>query len=124
MIAAKVLQVIVAFSLLNVWILRYSKPSGYRGKDSKNLKQEFEAYGLASWIHYVVGALKIGASILLLVGAWFTLPHVVIGSAAVILFLMCGAIAMHIKVQDPAMKSLPAFIVLVMSAGIIVTHLS
>jgi len=34
--------------------------------------------------------------------------------------LKVGALAMHVKVKDPAMKSLPAFFMLAMSVAILV----
>ena len=39
--------------------------------------------------------------------------------AALVAALMIGAIAMHLKVGDPAMKSLPAAIMLALSAAIV-----
>jgi hypothetical protein len=36
---------------------------------------------------------------------------------------MIGALAMHVKVQDPLTKSLPAFLMLVMSVAILLLQL-
>jgi hypothetical protein len=42
----------------------------------------------------------------------------VLPAAAVVAVLMVGALVMHVKVKDPAIKSLPAFLMLIMSAGL------
>ncbi|CRX37944.1 DoxX family protein [Estrella lausannensis] len=110
------LQLIVAFGLLNVWILRRNQETPYRGSDGKSLKEEFAAYGLPAWAFYAVGLIKISAALLLILGLW--LPYLVFPAAAVVSLLMMGAIAMHLKVKDPYMKSMPAFIMLVCSIGI------
>ena len=114
--AASALQAILALGLLNVWLLRSSKPTSYRGGDAQSLSQEFAAYGLPPAVFYLVGALKIGSAIALLVGLW--VPSLVLPAAGVVVGLMLGALAMHAKVKDPAIKSLPAFLMLAMSAGL------
>lgn len=112
-----VLQVVVALGLLNVWLIRNGKPTDYRGKDAKNLKQEFLAYGLPEIAYYIVGALKILSAVLLLAG--FYIPRLIPVGAGVVTFLMLGALMMHMKVSDPLKKSLPALSVLIMSSIIL-----
>ncbi len=114
-----VLQIIVALGLLNVWLLRYSKTSVYRGGQAKNFKEEFAAYGLPGWFLYFIGALKIGSAIALLAGLW--IHSIVLGAAVLVCLLMLGALAMHIKVKDPVGKSVPALVMLLMSATIVAT---
>jgi hypothetical protein len=53
-----VLTVIISLGILNVWLLRFNKPTPYRGGTAKNLKEEFAAYGLPVWFMWVVGASK------------------------------------------------------------------
>jgi len=65
----------------------------------------------------VVGALKIGAAIVLIAGVWIALP--VRAAAGLVAALMVGALAMHVKVGDPLMKSLPAALMLALSAAIV-----
>jgi uncharacterized membrane protein YphA (DoxX/SURF4 family) len=113
-----ILQVIIAAGLLNVWLLRSKSATAYRGGQARSLQDEFAAYGLPVWFFYLVGVLKIGSAILLIVGLW--VPAVVLPSVAVIAVLMIGALAMHLKVKDPPLKSLPAFLMLLMSAGLLV----
>ena len=56
-------QLIIALSVIRVWTMNFSKPSRWRGGGAKNMKEEFIAYGLPSWIMYLVGSLKVGFSI-------------------------------------------------------------
>lgn len=119
-ILATVLQVIVALGLLNVWILRFNSKTPYRGGNANAMAEEFAAYGLPVAVMYVVGALKIGSAIALIVGIWFA--NWAQPAAAVITVLMLAAIAMHIKIGDPLKKSLPAIGVLLMTVAIFVLH--
>ena len=112
-----ILQIIVAVGLLNVWLLRNSRETLYRGQSAKNLKEEFAAYGLPEWFYYLIGVLKIGSAVALIVGLWN--QQVALAGAAIISVLMLGALAMHLKVQDPIKKSVPALFMLVMSVAII-----
>ncbi len=112
-----VLQLVVGLGLLNVWLLRAGSPTGYRGGESQTLKEEFAAYGLPDIAFYVVGALKIAAGLVLVAGIWFALPVQL--AAGVVAVLMVGALAMHVKVGDPAKRSLPAALMLLMSIAIV-----
>jgi DoxX-like family len=114
---ASLLQLIVGFGLLNVWLVRRGSATSYRGGASQTLQGEFAAYGLPSFAFYLVGALKIGAAIVLIAGVWFALP--VREAAALVAALMIGAIVMHLKVGDPLLKSLPAALMLAMTAAIV-----
>ncbi len=111
-----ILQVAAALGLLNVWLLRFSRRTGYRGGTAGSMLEEFAAYGLPSWSAYVVGALKVGAALALLAGIW--LPALVFPAAALVCVLMLGALAMHAKIRDPLQKSLPALVMLTMCLGI------
>ena len=115
-IVRSVLQIIVALGLLNVWLLRFRQSTAYRGGNAHSMQEEFAFYGLPVWFMYLVGALKIGAAICLLAGLWL---HALVSPAALVVFvLMCGALAMHIKVRDTPKKSLPAVVLLVLSLSI------
>lgn len=117
-ILATVLQIIVALSLLNVWILRASWKTDYRGGNANSMAEEFAVYGLPLAMMYVVGALKIGSAAALIAGIW--LPNLTQPAAGIVAALMLGALAMHIKVADPVKKSLPAIGVLLMAVGILI----
>jgi hypothetical protein len=115
-IAMDVLQIIVALILLNVWLLRLTRRTAYRGGNANSMKEEFAVYGLPSWSMYLVGLLKVGASVCLLAGVWL---HFLVFPAALLIFLlMLGALAMHLKVRDPLLKSAPAIILLVLTGCI------
>ena len=111
-------QIIIALGIFNVWFLRSSKATPYRGKDTTSLQAEFAAYGLPEWMFYVVGVLKLSAAIALLLGV--LIPSLVIPGASVMAVLMLGAVVMHVKVKDPINKLLPASIVLLMSIFLLV----
>ncbi|TVR59791.1 MAG: DoxX family protein [Gemmatimonadales bacterium] len=112
-----VLQLIVGLGLLNVWLLRPKSPTGYRGGEARSLREEFEVYGLPGFAFYVVGGLKILAGVILIAGVWVSLPVQL--AAGVVAALMVGALIMHVKVGDPAKKSVPAVVMLVLSLAIV-----
>jgi len=112
------LQVIVAFGLLNVWLLRSGKKTRYRGGKAKSLREEFAVYGLPPLAMWVVGALKIIVALSLLVGIW--LPRLVLPAAALLVVLMVGAFLMHLKVKDPMEKTIPSLVMLAMAIGLVV----
>ena len=66
------LQIIVGLGLLNVWLVRGRSSTSYRGGAAQTLQEEFAAYGLPGFAFYVVGALKIGAAIVLIAGVWLS----------------------------------------------------
>ena len=115
-----ILQLVVGLGLLNVWLVRAKSSTAYRGGAAQSLKEEFAEYGLPEWMFFLVGALKIIAGIALIAGLW--VPQLVLPAAGVVVVLMVGALAMHLKVKDPWLKSLPAFLMLLMSVGILLLH--
>lgn len=112
-----VLQIIVGLGLLNVWLLRAKGSTEFRGGEARSLREEFRVYGLPEIAFYVVGALKIGAGVILIAGVWIPLP--VRLAAGVVAALMVGALIMHVKVGDPLRKSVPAGIMLLLSTAIL-----
>ncbi len=116
-VIAALLQLLVGLSLLNVWLVRARSGTRYRGGRAQSLREEFAIYGLPEITFYIVGALKIVAGIVLIAGIWLPLPIQL--AAAVVAALMVGAIAMHLKVKDPIVRSVPAILMLGMSVAII-----
>lgn len=116
-----ILQIILALGLINVWLVRFRKPTKYRGKGAANMEQEFHAYGLPTWFMYFVGTGKILIAILLIIGLW--VPIVVLPAAAVLAVLMIGAVAMHIKVRDAFIRTVPALLMLGMAVVVVVIKL-
>ncbi len=101
-----IVQIVAALGLLNVWLLRSTKRTAYRGGAAGSMREEFAAYGLPEWFMYLIGALKIVVAVLLIIGIW--VPAVVLPTATLLCILMLGALSMHVKIGDPIMKSLPA----------------
>ena len=99
-------QIVAALGLLNVWLLRFSQATSYRGGEASSMREEFQAYGLPGWFTWVIGALKIGVAVSFIAGLWIS--ALVLPAALLLSVLMLGALAMHVKVHDPLKKSLPA----------------
>ena len=111
------LQITAALGLLNVWLLRFNQRTAYRGGSAGSMREEFATYGLPAWFAYVIGILKVGSAIALIVGIW--IPALVLPAAGLISVLMVGALSMHIKIHDPLKKSLPALGMLTLCLGIV-----
>ena len=116
-IVSLIFQVVVALGLLNVWLIRFNKKTPFRGGSAANMPEEFASYGLPKSFMWIVGGLKISCALGLLAGIW--LPILVTPAAAIIATLMVGAIVMHFKVRDPLVRSLPAGIVLALTAVVL-----
>lgn len=114
---ATVLQLVVGLGLLNVWLVRPRSATAYRGGSATSLKEEFAVYGLPGFAFYVVGALKVTAAVILIVGVWVDLPVSI--AAGVVAALMVGALVMHLKVRDPIKRAAPATVMLVMCSAIV-----
>ena len=112
-LATTLMQVVIALALVNVWILRFGKPTAWRGGDATNMREEFAVYGLPGWFMVGVGFVKLLCAALLIAGIW--IPTLVQPAALVIAALMLGAIAMHLRVRDPLLRSMPALCLLVMA---------
>ena len=111
------LQIIIGVTIFNVWIVRFGMPTKWRGGNSNSMKEEFEAYGLPSWFMTLIRFLKLTLALLLIVGIF--VPVLIKPAAIFMAILMLGAIAMHIKLKDPMIKSFPAFSMLVLSCILI-----
>ncbi len=105
-VIGKLTQTAAALWILNVWFNRFNKDTGYRGGDAKNMKEEFEVYGLSESAMYAVGAAKVGLASTMLVG--LVKPRVTRPASIGLAAFMLGAIGMHIKVGDPVKQYLPA----------------
>lgn len=116
-----ILQLLVAGVLINVWVFRFNKGTDYRGKSARNMREEFAAYGLPGWFMWLVGTLKLTSAAALIFGIW--LPEVIFSSAVVLLVLMTGAIAMHLRAGDPFVKFVPALVMLLLSVIIAILSL-
>ena len=115
--AISILQILIAFGLVNVWLVRSGRKTKYRGAGAQNMKQEFAVYGLPSWFMYVIGFLKMVIALVMIIGLFVPQIMYPFGFLALIVLsvLMLGALSMHIKVRDPFIKMLPALLMLAMA---------
>ncbi|SDG57068.1 DoxX family protein [Psychroflexus sediminis] len=113
-----IFKVVIALGILNVWLLRFNKQTEWRGAGAGNMNEEFTKYGLPVWLVPVIGFLKLGFATLLIISIFQDGYNLGFIGAVGMGILMIGAIAMHIKINDPLKRSLPAFLMLVMSAFI------
>ena len=97
-----VFQVIVAVSVLIVWIFRYD-----------NIVIEFKHYGYSDLVRNFVGASKISISVLLIMGIWYN-EITIYASLSMAFFMLCAQVS-HLKVKNPLIKFIPSFIFLIMS---------
>ena len=109
-----ILQLIISIGLINVWFFRFNKATEFRGGNAKNMREEFQAYGLPAWSMYLVGAAKVIIAVLLIVSIWF--KELLVYNLLALAVLMIAAVLMHIKVKDPIKKSYPALSILFMIA--------
>lgn len=109
-IAVIAAQIVVALIIFNVWLLRLRRPTAWRGGGARSLREEFAVYGLPGWAMLAIGGLKLAFATLLIAGIW--VPSLVLPASLGLAALMLGAVAMHVRVGDPLMRSLPAAIVL------------
>ena len=116
-----ILNLIIALGIFNVWIIRFNQKTEFRGGTANSLKEEFLAYGLPLWFMYIIGFIKISLSTLLIIGIW--VPKFNLYSALAMTILMIGAIIMHLKIQDPIKKSVPACCVLILLIGVILNSI-
>ena len=113
----ELLMLVVSLLVLNVWLFRLNQETIYRGGDALNMIEEFAVYGLSETMFYIIGALKVLSATGLLVGFFY--KKTIVPCASIMAVLMCGAIVMHFRVDDEAIKFLPAGLMLFSSLAII-----
>ena len=117
-----IFNLIIALGIINVWLVRFQQETQWRGGEAKSLKEEFQVYGLPIWFMYIVGFMKITLAILLIIGMW--IPKINLYTSMAMIILMIGAVIMHIKVNDPLKKSIPAFSIIILLIGIILNSIT
>ncbi len=100
------LQAFVAAAIFFVWVVRY-----------QNIIAEFRHFGLPDWLRDSVGTLKLGLSLLLLVG--IDRPDIAVIAGWGVAVLMACAFATHVRVKNPVFKMLPSLSLLVVSLLIV-----
>ena len=114
------INIIIALGIFNVWIIRFNKKTDFRGGNALNLKEEFKVYGLPKWFMYLIGFLKLSFALILILGIWF--KSISIYAIYGMTTLMIGAILMHLKVNDPFKKYVPALSILILLATLIINY--
>lgn len=94
-------QVIVAVSIVIVWVFRFD-----------NIVKEFKQYGLSDLTRTMVGTTKIALATLLIAGIWY--PSMVLIPALLMAFLMVSAQYFHFKVNNPWQKRMPSLFLLLL----------
>ena len=106
-----IIRILIGVVLLYVWTWRFNRPTRFRGKQAKTMKEEFKVYELSEKTMYAVGFLKIMIAIFLLCGSW--VPSLIKPSAILLSVLMLGAVVHHLRVErDNYLKVAPAYIML------------
>ena len=118
---AIVLQIIIALGIVNVWVIRRDRKTGYRPEGASSIAEEFARYGFSDSFRRVVGATKLTLAALLVIGVAYA--PLAIAAAIGMMVLMVGAVAAHVKVRDPILKSVPALLMLAMSTIVAVIRL-
>lgn len=113
-----IFKIVITLGILNVWLLRFNKQTEWRGAGAGSMNDEFAKYGFPTWFVPIIGFLKLGFATLLIISIFQDGYNLGFIGAVGMGILMIGAIAMHIKISDPIKRSLPAFLMLVMSAFI------
>ena len=114
------INIIIALGIFNVWIIRFNKKTDFRGGNALNLKEEFKVYGLPKWFMYLIGFFKLSFALILILGIWF--KSISIYAIYGMTILMIGAILMHLKVNDPFKKYVPALSILILLATLIINY--
>ena len=115
------LQLIIALGIVNVWVFRRDRATGFRPDGAANISEEFARYGFSDSFRRTIGATKLLLAGLLVIGVVYA--PLAIAAAAGMVMLMSGAVAAHFKVRDPLVKSVPALLMLVMSAAVVIVRI-
>ena len=105
----KILQGLVAFALLWIWVFRFGRSSFFRAGQSRNMKDEFAVYKLPEWSVWAVGTCKVLLSLSLLAGLLY--EELVKPTALALSVFMLAAVWMHLKIRrDSLLKAAPAYL--------------
>ena len=115
------LRLNIALGVINVWFMRRHKATGFRPDGSANIAEESRRSGVSDSFRRSMGVTKLTLAALLVVGV----AYAPLGAAAAagMMLLMSGAIVAHIRVRDPVVKSVPALLMLAMSAAVVMIRL-
>jgi len=107
-----IFKFIVGLSLINVWVLKRTRPTLWRAGTAKTITEEFEVFGLPLWSCYVIGSLNVLLGIALIASIW--MPVLIKPAAIGLAILLAGAVVMHLKVKDVWYKVFPSLVFMLM----------
>jgi hypothetical protein len=61
-----IIQVVIALTIFNVWLVRFDESTPWRAGSAKNMQEEFQTYGLPLWFMRLVGVVKLLLAALLI----------------------------------------------------------
>ncbi len=103
-----IFHVSIILGIFYAWTLGFNRSSRFRPGKALNMKEEFIVYGLPLWSMYLVGAIKLISSALLIIGFFY--PVLLKPVSAVLCLVMAGAVLMHLKIrEDKLIKALPSY---------------
>lgn len=109
-------QLSVSWWIWSVWTWRFRRATAFRGGKAESLLGEFREYGFSTNTFKAVGFVKLFCATLLgpVTIVW---PNKLVTAAAAagLVLLMLVAIASHLRVGDPALRSVPAAVMLCLS---------
>ena len=94
--------------------------------------EEFHNYGLSRSFMFLIGFFKISLSLVLILSVLISdftfeilgginLSSIVFYGLCLMSVVMVGSVLMHLKIKDPFKKSIPAFLMFLMSTGLVIT---
>ena len=103
-----IFQVSIILGIFYAWTIGFNRESKFRVGKSQNLKEEFIVYGLPFWSMYIIGAVKLILSSLLILA--FSTSLFIKPVAGALTVIMAVAVVMHLKIrEDKLIKALPAY---------------
>lgn len=106
-----ILQFVVGFTILIVWLVRSHVPTNFRVGDAKTLRQEVLEVGLPDWFYDIIKIIKPFFAFFLMMGLLYS-PLTLPCMAMTTIFMM-GGLGMHIYAKDSFYKMIPALTLLV-----------
>lgn len=96
--------------------LAFLAAGGQKLAGSESLKKDFRRFGYPVWFMYLTGALEVMGAVGMFVGVFVP----VLGALAGLLLLgvMTGAVASHIRVGDPVKNVVPASVLGVLALAV------
>lgn len=116
-IILKLLIVLVSLTVITAWTYNLNLDTTFRGGDSTNMIDEFEAYGLNYTTMVVVGIFKVACALMLLFGLKY--KKLILPASGVMILFMIAAVYFHISISDPIVPTLPSLLMLISCISII-----